>query len=270
MLFENIYQDVLKSFGGIWRFKERGGTLEIITPFATTSKKFVSVFLSFKNNSFIVSDGGWINDGVYENEIDIDFDCYNKVFYHYLNSYNIKETKGTNNKLHFYKITDMEISIPSLVLDMSQFITGIINASAIEYTNDNDTIYKKFRGIANNFISSIVGSDYLDTTGYLDSKDKSIKVNAIIRIVPDKMVLVNYISGVSTTHFTNSMARANFMFEMAEKSIYKPYISKKISFVDDTSRGFTNESPRLDFMVGNTHSIRVDWTQKNKFESLLN
>ena len=44
----------------------RGDTLEVITPFATTNDKFVSVFISERKNGYVVTDGGWITNGIYD------------------------------------------------------------------------------------------------------------------------------------------------------------------------------------------------------------
>ena len=109
MIFENIYKDIVSSFGEIWTYKERGKSLEIITPFATSSQKFISVFLTEREGKYIVSDGGWIMDGVYEVEFALENKCFLKIYEHYLDSFNIKKTvsSNTNNsRYHFYKTNE--------------------------------------------------------------------------------------------------------------------------------------------------------------------
>src|ERR1035437_7186742 len=99
MMFENIYKEIITSFGSLWNFKERGQSLEIITPFATTSHKFISVFLTERDGTFIVSDGGWIEQGAYSNTFDRAIDCYNKIVLHYQGSFNVKEVKSNEGIL---------------------------------------------------------------------------------------------------------------------------------------------------------------------------
>ncbi len=81
MKFQEIYTDIVNSFGALWNFKEREDTLEIITPFATTSQKFVSIFLTQRDQDYIISDGGWIYEGLYSNSFDRTIDCYNKLYF---------------------------------------------------------------------------------------------------------------------------------------------------------------------------------------------
>ena len=54
MKFQEIYSDITNSFGALWQYKERGNTLEIITPFATTNNRFISVFIKQQGNEFII------------------------------------------------------------------------------------------------------------------------------------------------------------------------------------------------------------------------
>ena len=65
MIFQEIYDDIVSSFGSLWQTKVRGNTLEIITPFASTNHKFVSVFLTKNQDEYIVTDGGWLSGNEY-------------------------------------------------------------------------------------------------------------------------------------------------------------------------------------------------------------
>jgi hypothetical protein len=87
MVFEEIYNDIKNAFGQLWTFKERGKSLEIITPYTTTTQKFISVFLSYKDDEYIVSDGGWIDNGFYENTFNLEDDIYRKIAHHYYNAF---------------------------------------------------------------------------------------------------------------------------------------------------------------------------------------
>ena len=43
-----IFEIVRTAFNSLWKMRMRGDTLEIITPFATTNDKFVSIFVSIR------------------------------------------------------------------------------------------------------------------------------------------------------------------------------------------------------------------------------
>src|SRR5438876_803964 len=131
MMFEPIYKDILSSFGKLWKYKEREKSLEIITPFATTSQKFVSVFLTKRENEFIVSDGGWIAEGLYDNIFDRNIDCFERVVSYYLDTFNIQEAKNLSSTSVFYKKTEKQISVPSLVFDLANFISTTISLTNV-------------------------------------------------------------------------------------------------------------------------------------------
>ncbi len=89
-----IYNDIKNAFGGLWQTKQRGSSLEIITPYATTNNKFVSVFLSKQGNDYVISDGGWLNSGVYEVSANEE-DCFLKIQQHFEYSLDIKHVQNT-------------------------------------------------------------------------------------------------------------------------------------------------------------------------------
>ena len=270
MIFENIYNEIKSSFNSLWQFKERGKTLEIITPFATTSHKFVSVFLSIQENKYIVTDGGWVQGGYYETAFNQEEDCFRKALYHYQNSFNIKEV-NTPSGIYFYKSTDKEIAVPSLIFDIANFISSMISLSEIEYSEKLEKETKeRFRSMANDFLIAISGRYSVDFRGYLDDQDKRIKMHAIIKKPHSKLILVNYITGSTNNYFLNSIGRANLMFEMAEESLYSPYIDKKVCFIDDTAIGYSPKVIRdIDFIVNNTNSHRADWSTRENYISLF-
>lgn len=272
MIFDEIHIDIKNAFGKLWNVRKHGESLEIITPFVTTSDKFVSLFLTKRKDKFVVSDGGWIADNTYGGIFEPETNCFNKVFLHYIHRFNIKETKSLYAKPFFYKSTEKAIFVPSIVLDMCNFVSVIASISEIEFNpTDDETQTKRFRGLANDYISTIVEKDKIDFQGYLNDDDKTIKVSAIIKPTVNKLILVNYITGSNRTHFLNSIGRTNLMFQMAEASKFNEYITDKIALIDNTSFGYQIESGgSLDFALEKTHSSRVYWTDKKELLDHLN
>lgn len=68
--FENLFHEVSRDYAAMWDFKFRGTTLEIVTPHSTISDKFISVFLTERDNFFVITDDGYLHLGDYvENEV---------------------------------------------------------------------------------------------------------------------------------------------------------------------------------------------------------
>jgi len=268
---QDIFSNIPFAFSSLWKYKERGNTLEIITPYATTSSKFVSVFLSVKNGEFIISDGGWIDERIYDNTFDLEDDCFSKILDHYVNSFDIRQTNGLGNKTYFYKKTNISHEVPSLVLDLSVFISNIISLAEIEFNDKEEKeSVTRFGKNANNYLKTFIDSEKLDLGGCL-GESKTIRFNAIIKQTSTKLILINYITGSNLSHFSNSISKANFIFELAEKSKYKHNISSKISIIDNMSIGYKPD--RLTGFLGhffeNTNSKEVKWTEKEKLKELV-
>jgi hypothetical protein len=264
MIFSEIYQDVVSSFGSLWRTKVRGATLEIITPFTTTSNKFVSVFLSKQNDQFVVSDGGWIGDGGYGTDFDRDVDCFRKIIHHYKGAFDVKETLSDQGMVFFYKKTVRETAVPSLILDMTNFISSLVSLSDVEF--ENEKIERElFRRTASEFLSEVFTPDKLLIGDFLDS-NKEIKPSAIIKKDNGKVLLCNYVTGSTPNYFKSSISKTNLIFELALKSHYNSVIERNIALVDDSSDGYVPSkiSIWLNHLIDNTNSVKVNWSSKEQ------
>lgn len=268
---ENIYNDVTSTFGNLWSFKIRGKSIEIITPFTTTNHRFISVFLTIQGNDYIVTDGGWIEQGIYDNNFNLDEDCYKKIILHYQNVYNIKETKNGAKTTYFYKKTPNHISVPSIVFDLSTFISTLVSLSFVEYTEREEKETKeRFNKKANLYLSQIVDNENIKFNAPID-EHKKIKFSAIVNRNKTELILLNYITGSSDYYFNNSISKTNMMFEMALKTQYSRFIRKKISIVDTEANGYVplKVNPFLNHLSDNTKSIEVNWHEREKLSKLI-
>ena len=184
-----LYNDIVATFGNLWSFKTRGKSIEIITPFATTNHRFISVFLSIQGNEIIVTDGGWIEQGIYDNDFNLDEDCYKKIIYHYQDVYKIKETKNAAKTTYFYKKTSNPISVASIVFDLANFISTMVSLSFIEYTEKEEKETKeRFNKKANSYLSQIVDNEHIKFNAPIDD-NKKIKFSAIINRNQSELIL---------------------------------------------------------------------------------
>ncbi len=272
MIFDDIYKDVVNSFGSLWNYKVRGQTLEIISPYATTNNKFVSVFLTCRNEEFIVSDAGWLNSEEYDIMMPIEEDAFLKILLYYQNSFNVKKANG-NGVDYFYKKTSNEFAVPSLVFDMSNFISSIISISNVEFFEINELeSRKRFQRDANNFILSIAPKDNLKINEFLD-ENKSIKLNAIYTCNnKSNFVLFNYITGTNKNSFNNSIFKTDMIFGMANKSKYQRVIKYKIALINDKADGYfpSKSNHYLSYLKDYTKCEQIPWSLKDSIKAFLN
>lgn len=263
-MFQEEYENIIKSFGALWKTKKRGDSIEIITPFATTSHSFVSVFLKKQNNEYVVSDGGWIASGLYGYIIDTDIDCFEKVCDHYIDTYDIKKVISTSGITFYYKKTDSISALASIVFDVSTFISTIVSLAGVQFVDDKDT-REVFRRAANEFLSSIIPREKLDFRGYLDAA-RQIRINAIIQPQQSRLVLVNYLTGSNAYYFINSIAKVNMMFEMSANSIFSDVIAQRIALVDTNAQGYVGDRIQyhLGYMLNNTNAHYIGWDEKER------
>jgi hypothetical protein len=268
---ETLYDDIVSTFGNLWSFKKRGKSIEIITPFATTNHRFISVFLTIQGDEYVISDGGWIYQDIYDNNFSLDEDCYRKIILYYKDVFKIKETVNTSKTTYFYKKTNNPISVASIVFDLSNFVSTIVSLSFVEYTEKEEKDAKeRFNKKANTYLSSLVDSKKIKFNSQIDETVK-IKFNAIVTLNNTEIILLNYITGSTDYYFNHSISKANMLFEMAMKTTYSSHIRKKISLVDTETDGYVPNKVNqyLKHLSDNTNSIEVNWNQRERLPQLI-
>lgn len=266
-----IFTGIKETFGGLWHTKERGATLEIITPYATTNNRFVSVFLSKQNNDFIISDGGWINNGTYEVKMG-DASCFLKVLYHFQNTFHIKETSSLDGTTYYYIKTSNPIDIPSKLFDLTLFIQNIVSVSEIEFEDKEEKATReRFDTKANEYLKSITDDKKLHLSRYLNPDKKDIKFNAIYFKTPAKLSLINYVTGSSPFVFSNSISKANMLFQIADDSSLSDHINSRVSIIDTSAEGYVPEKLAgfLYHLEHHTGAILVNWYERERLQTIL-
>lgn len=273
MTLNDIFNDVRSSFNGIWQTKERGNSLEIITPYATTNNRFISVFLTIQGKDFIISDGGWINSGVYDLFPQNEEPSFLKVFFHYQSAFSILETESGDGLIYYYLKASNAVDVPSKIFDLALFLQNIVSLSEINFESKLEKETRLvFISRANDFLRSFVDSDRIKFNRYLDPQRKEVRFNAIYNNSQNKLTLVNYITGSTTAYFSSSIFRTNQLYEMAEESTYKDFISDKITVIDNTAGGFvpTKISNFLYHLETHTATKIINWSERERLQMLLN
>ena len=266
----DILKNIVEVYSRLWSFRERGDTVEIITPCSTTNDSFVSVFLTQRENEFIITDGGWISEKYYNVLIDLEDDHFNRLYEYYLTQYSIS-TLEAKERIFYYKKTNNQLLIPNLVYEVSNFISIIISSSFIQFESkkEKDSI-KRFRRNADNFIASFKNKDQVKFGQSIHEKYSRVKFNAVIRN-NDRLSLINYITGTTDYNFINSIGKTNMNFEIIDKSGMTDFIDKKIALINNMASGYKIDkiAPYLEFMGGKTQFEIVLWSEKEKIKELI-
>lgn len=272
--YHEIYENIKFCFDQLWSFKYRGDeTIEIITPYSTTSNKFVSLFLTKRDDNFIVSDGGLLNSEAYESQVDYDNQYLLKILYHYENHYQIKTTTDKKGYKHYYKTTTSEILVPNLIYDLAQFISMCVSSATVELDDVQEKEEKEtFRKNANAFLESIIDKGDRRFRASLDKeKYRTVRFSAIIE-KRNRLSLISYVTGSNITNYSNSIARTNLNFEIASNSKYAPYIDNKIVLMNDSANGYAPIllSNQINILRQHTNNEEpLKWSEKEKLKEIL-
>ena len=245
---EEFFNHIVSSFQALWKMKNYGSTIEVITPMVTANDNFVSVFITRRGNDYVVTDGGWIEAGMYECEPGALTVTFHRVFRYYTNQYNVDTTETQGKKFYFKKIANLEM-LPSLVFDMSNFISCVVNTAFIPLMADRDS--NTFKKKAHAFLNKSFGNESFEYDRPL-TPDLNIKFSAIKR-EGENMKVINFVSGANATNYANTLCRSNTNFDMIEANRKDLHISKTITLLDDSRKQVIDSNlvrPYYNYLMG--------------------
>ncbi|RCR68284.1 hypothetical protein [Larkinella punicea] len=269
--FMEIYENLKESYNSLWSYKIHAESIEVITPLVTITSKFVSVFITIRKGKFVVTDGGNINDGDYGVTPDYNDEIFYKILTDYSTFYEVKTTDSANADFAYYK-TSVEIErVPSIIFDMVNFITGVVNASSVIYVDEKEKSERDgFFRSANDYLKETFGPKRTVFSHALSEFHKSIRFNAAINEPNGKLTLVNYITGSTTNYFLGSIGRSNINFEIATDFLSSDILRKKIALVNDRATGYNIDkmNRQLGYMASKNDIEMVFWSNMKGFERL--
>ena len=230
-----LFDRIKKEYCSLFSYKLHGNTIEVITPFTTLTNKFVSVFITIRNEKIIVSDGGFIANNMYEvRENHEDSDIIESLLHQYLHQHSILTTfKG--NEVVYYKSTDKEELITVAVFDLCNFIVNFSNANVTDYRDKKEKQERdKFKAITNEYLKDIYKDRFYPNKQIVDG----LRVSGAISSGKDLHIL-EYVTGHTNRHFSQDLRKAIINFQLVNKvAIIKPYIKNRIAIFNDSSAGF--------------------------------
>lgn len=120
-MITEIVESIKHDFTTLWTMRVRGETVELITPYSTLAGELVSVFLTQRNEEFIVSDGGFLLECASQQEIKLSERKFHEV--DLVQQFHVKSTGR-----YYYKKTINANILSSYIYDIAMFQTSIANA----------------------------------------------------------------------------------------------------------------------------------------------
>lgn len=265
-----IVNNIISSYNSLWKVRIHGNTTEVITPVSTTNNMFVSVFITKRGDDYIVTDGGWIDSGVYECEIGFDDACYYKLFQYYMEDYEIMNLTA-KGKLYYYKKVSDPRFIPNLVYDLSNFINAVISASFISFEEKKEhERIGVFRRNASNYLREIVSDKNLKTNFSIHEDLGLIKFSAVA-IIKNRFTLINYVTGSNDSHFILSIGKSNINYDIIENHSINKFVKAKIALYDDTTKVINSNRvrPYLEILNSKKGRIALKWKDRSNLKSLI-
>ena len=71
MKMQSLFSEICSDFTTLWNSRMLGETLEIETPYSTIAGDVISVFITLRNNHYIITDGACIDSMSKEQGINI-------------------------------------------------------------------------------------------------------------------------------------------------------------------------------------------------------
>lgn len=105
-----------------YQTRERGESLEIITPKYTLNNKYVSVFLKKQGDEYVISDGGWLGDGMYDIEA---LNVASEFIKRDLLS-SIKHLEHKDRNYFYLKFKDVDEGV-AILNEVADFIQAVVN-----------------------------------------------------------------------------------------------------------------------------------------------
>lgn len=118
-------------YNSYWSFKRIGQSIEVRTPLVTIGNLFVTVFVTKRKNYYVVTDGGWIDNGTYDEGLPIGETTNMEIAKHLASNRGLKMTSGNGRHTYFYATLSDKSDLPIYVLNMASFVCEVVDTSVL-------------------------------------------------------------------------------------------------------------------------------------------
>ncbi|MEP7375886.1 MAG: hypothetical protein ABI675_20995 [Chitinophagaceae bacterium] len=270
MNYPKLFSLIKEDFCSLWKYKMRGETIEVITPFSTPSSKFISVFITKRDSHFVITDGGWIEAGEYFDFETIDNDLLKSSLKYFTSLYKTKIATNGQGKI-YYLSCDSEKMVSSNVYDISMLISQTINALLLETdTSEEDHRDNEiFRRDVDDYFHSFKKKNLVVQTNKELDGLSGPRFTIIRR--SKQVSLVKYITGSTFDYFKKSLNSATIDFQIADKSKYRQVIENKVAIINDQANGYDPEkmAPYIESIEERIEDEVTPWSKRKRLENMF-
>lgn len=222
MIVNELFAEIRSDFSSLWESRTLGDTLEVITPYSTVAGDVISVFITTRNNQYIITDGARVDAMAKSQGVKI---IERKGFHlcDILSRLSISEFRSESSDSLIYRLkkTDDLSLVSSYVYDMIHFIDSMANAIMLEsfFTREDDLIARKFSKKVNDVLRykvNMVPKKARQIDLFNNKSARALQFSsALIDKTRDSLWLGMCINGSNYTNFIRSVQRAEFGFNHA-------------------------------------------------------
>lgn len=262
-----MMNQVMSGFHSLWQCKQVEDTIEVCTPLVTATRKFVTLYVGIRNGNYIISDGGDICDGSYDNNVAAvtDFDFSELVFYKQYHK--VLETRDVNQSPIYYKKTQNPAMVGTLVYEMAHFVQSVVNASSqfLMPGANEDKQRVLFTSKANSFLKEVFGKSVA-----FNRQFGGASFNAVITAKRSRLACCKFITGASPGYFKDSVAKAYMDYDLLAKAPEGDYVDNKIALIDDSAGGYNaNRFFEALSLMEEKDTKNIRWSEKDKLLQYL-
>lgn len=229
---EELFEIIRSAFGALWKCRPRGSSLEVITPFATSTDMYVSVFISHRGDAWIVSDGGWMYDGVYDADMPYDDAIFRRILKAYIGDYGISETVSPYGSVFYYKSTRKPEMVANIVFELATFLSQTISAATVQYREVPERL--TFKKKVKSFLTERIEGDDMRFDTYLSKEASDARFNIIVDNKLRGLSLINLVSGYDSYTLKSGFARSNLNFQLLAQTSADRQVKNRIVVIDDS------------------------------------
>ena len=254
----DVFSAIKSDFTSLWEYKQRGETIEIITPFSLLSGSFISVFLTVREDSYIVADGQRVSQIIN----DLNLDWHRSAVQAYLEKtsehYGVKKINN-NNAVFYFKVTKDIMLLTACIYDLIHFQIAALNSiySSQVFVENEQAKYRQFSTRVNDLIRRRIADHALNNDAFELEQNASLTTFHYSTVIKKRgssyLWAAMCITGSTPTYFCSSMSKAYMGFGYVKsRPDFRQYV-KIAAIFDERAKGYdlTNDRVRIqrDYMM---------------------
>lgn len=240
--------------------------MEVFTPIATMTNKFVSVFVVEREGELIVTDGGRLVAGLYGIDTDVEeIKLLTRIRQQVAEYFELETTSDHASGIwYFKKVSNLEM-LAAAVFDVAHFLAQAVNSDTLEYRERVETDERdRFKSDSNRFLKERYEDKFEPRYDIGE-----IRFSAAIK-ERSRIHLLEYITGSTSNYIQDDMNRAIVHFNMIKEGPYSSYVGERIALVNDKAKGY----PKLPITLvthlqKQTSKNIVLWSERSKVFEFL-